>query len=326
MNYRTLGRTGLRVSEIGFGGWAIGGGWGQQADADSLAALHAALDGGVNFIDTAAGYGNGRSERVIAQARSGRRSGIVVATKTPPAAGPWPPSPYCRVEDRYPESYLRANVDERRRELGVDCIDLLQLHTWTRAWNRDPRPFDVLRELQHEGKIRHIGISTPEQDQNCVIDLMRRGCIDTVQVIYNILEQEPAAELLPAAAEHNVGVIVRVALDEGGLTGKYRRGQRFGDDDFRSKYFAGDRIDRVVERVERIAADMATIEPNRTMPEIAIRFALSHAAVGTVIVGMRNRSQADANVAIGGLPPLSESAVAALRRHAWLRGVWYGGK
>ena len=210
---------------------------------------------------------------------------------TPPAAGPWPPSPYCRVENRYPEKYLRENIDERRRLLGVDCLDLLQLHSWTRAWNANPRPLNILKQLQAEGKIRHIGISTPEQDQNCVIDLMRRGYLDVVQVIYNIFEQEPAAELLPAARECNVGVIVRVALDEGALTGKYRRGQTFPPDDFRSKYFAGDRMDRVVERVERIQADLAGLLPagTFTLADVALRFVLAHPAVSVVIPGMRNR-------------------------------------
>lgn len=328
MKYRDFGRTGVRVSEIGFGAWAIGGSWGQQSDEDSLAALHQAIDLGVNFIDTAAFYGNGRSEQIIGQVLKQRRETIFVATKTPPAAGPWPPSPYCRAEDRYPDRYLRENVDQRRKLLGVDCIDLLQLHTWTRAWNKSPRPLDTLRELQAEGKIRYIGISTPEQDQNSVIDLMRRGYLDAVQVIYNIFEQEPVAELLPAAQEHGVGVIVRVALDEGSLTGKYQRGHRFGPDDFRSKYFAGDRIDRAVERVERIQADVAGLLPanGRTMAEVALQFVLAHPAVSTVIPGIRNVAQAEANTRVSDLAPLPESVLRKLREHAWLRGVWYSGK
>lgn len=328
MKYRTLGRTGRNVSEIGFGAWAIGGGWGPQSDEESLAALHRAIDLGVNFIDTAAFYGNGRSEQIIGQVLKQRPETIFVATKTPPTAGPWPPSPYCRAEDRYPDRYLRENVDQRRKLLGVDCLDLLQLHTWTRAWNKSPRPLDTLRELQAEGKIRYIGISTPEQDQNSVIDLMRRGYLDAVQVIYNIFEQEPVAELLPAAQEHGVGVIVRVALDEGSLTGKYQRGHRFGPDDFRRKYFAGDRIDRAVQRVERIQADVAGLLPadGRTMAEVALQFVLAHPAVSTVIPGIRNVAQAEANARVSDLDPLPESVLLKLREHAWLRGVWYSGK
>ena len=201
MRARTFGRTGVSVSEIGFGAWAIGGSWGEQKEEDSTAALHRALDLGCTFIDTAAGYGNGRSERIIGKVLKERKETVFVATKTPPAPGPWPPSPYCRDDERYSESYLRANVEERLRNLGTERIDLLQLHTWTRAWNRNPRPFEVLRKLQAEGKIRFVGISTPEHDQNAVVDLMRGGWVDAVQVIYNVFDQEPAAERARRAVE-----------------------------------------------------------------------------------------------------------------------------
>ena len=324
MHYRTLGRTGLSVSEIGFGAWAIGGGWGPQAEQDSIDALHTAIDLGVNFIDTAAGYGDGKSERLIAQVLSSRPEKVWVATKTPPLPGHWPPSPYDLAEERYPAAYLRANVEERLRNLQADCLDLLQLHTWTRAWNKNPAPFDVLRQLQAEGKIRAIGVSTPEHDQNSVIDLMRSGHIDTVQVIYNIFEQEPAAELLPAASEHNVGILVRVVFDEGVLTGKYTAEMTFADGDFRKNYFAGDRLARAVQRVERIAAD--TADTGLTMPQVALQFALAHPAVSTVIPGIRNTGQAIANTAVSDLPPLPDQVLHRLHEHAWLRGFWYSGK
>lgn len=324
MNYRILGRTGLSVSEIGFGAWAIGGGWGPQAEQDSLDALHKAIDLGVNFIDTAAGYGNGKSERLIAQVLSSRPEKVLVATKTPPLPGNWPPSPYDLAEDRYPAAYLRANVEKRLRNLQTDCLDLLQLHTWTRAWNKNPAPFDVLRQLQAEGKIRAIGVSTPEHDQNSVIDLMHSGHIDTVQVIYNIFEQEPAAELLPAASEHNVGILVRVVFDEGVLTGKYTADMTFPDGDFRKNYFAGDRLARAVKRVDRIAADVA--DTGLSMPQVALQFALAHPAVSTVIPGIRNSGQAIANTSVCDLPPLPEQVLQRLREHAWLRGFWYSGK
>ena len=144
MKYRNFGMTGIKVSEIGFGAWAIGGGWGPQQDAESLAALHRALDLGVDFVDTAAGYGNGHSERLIGQVLRERKETVFVATKTPPTPGAWPPGPYDRDEERYPEAYLRSNIEERLRNLGSERIDLLQLHTWTRAWNRSPRPFEAL--------------------------------------------------------------------------------------------------------------------------------------------------------------------------------------
>ena len=274
MKYRKLGKTGLEVSEIGFGAWAIGGDWGDQNDKDSLAALHKAIDLGVNFIDTAAGYGNGRSERLIGQVLKERREKIVVATKTPPFSDPWPPTPYCKSNERYPELYLRKNIEERLKNLGTDCIDILQLHTWTRAWNHDPVPFGILQKLRKEGKIRYIGISTPEDDQNSVIELMEKGYVDIVQVIYNIFEQEPAAQLLPKAKEHQIGTIIRVVFDEGSLTGKFTSGTTFADNDFRRNYFAGDRLDRTIQRVEKIKEDIKNT--GLGMPQVALRFALDH--------------------------------------------------
>lgn len=329
MQTRPFGRHAFHCSEIGFGAWAIGGSWGAQSDTDSLAALHRALDLGCNLIDTAAGYGHGRSERLIGQvlrerAAAGKSDRVFVATKTPPAPGDWPPSPYDRAEDRYSESYLRANVAERIRNLGTPQLDLLQLHTWTRAWNRNPTPFRILRQLQREGLVRLIGISTPEQDQNCVIDLMRGGWVDAVQVIYNLFDQEPAAELLDVARECGVAIIVRVVFDEGALTGKFTAATTFPPDDFRAKYFAGDRVGRVVARVAEIERDLAG--SGYTLPQAAIKWVLAHPAVSTVIPGMRNVAQAEANCAVSDLPAMPEPLVTRLRRHNWRRGVWYGGK
>lgn len=324
MKRRTLRN--ISVSEIGFGAWAIGGSWGPQDEGESIAALHRALDLGVNFIDTAAGYGNGKSERLIAQVLKvrGDQDKVIVATKTPPVPGIWPPSPYDNVEERYPESYLRQNVEERLRNLQTDHLDVLQLHTWTRAWNKNPTAFEVLKRLKAEGKIRLVGVSTPEFDQNSVIDLMRNGWVDVVQVIYNILEQEPAAELLPVAQEHNVGIIVRVVFDEGVLTGKYTANSTFPADDFRSRYFAGDRLARAVERTEKIRADIAG--SGLSMPEAALKFALAHPAVSSVIPGIRSVQQAEANVRASELPDLTPEMLIKLQAHNWRRGDWYGGK
>ncbi|MBP6508172.1 MAG: aldo/keto reductase [Opitutaceae bacterium] len=329
MQTRPFGQHGFNCSEIGFGAWAIGGAWGAQADTDSLAALHRALDLGCNFIDTAAGYGEGRSERLIAQvlrerAAAGKKEKVFVATKTPPNAGSWPPSPYDRAEDRFPETYLRENLAERLACLGTDRLDLLQLHTWTRAWNRHPTPFKLLRQLQHEGKIGLIGVSTPEHDQNCVIDLMRGGWVDSVQVIYNLFEQEPAAELLDTAKECGVGIIVRVAFDEGVLTGKFTVNTKFGTDDFRHNYFSGDRLSRAVMRTEKIRHDLEGT--GYTLPQAALKWVLAHPAVSTVIPGIRNVAQAEANCGVSDLPAMPVALVEKLRRHNWRRAFWYGGK
>jgi aryl-alcohol dehydrogenase-like predicted oxidoreductase len=329
MQLRPFGRHGLNCSEIGFGAWAIGSHWGAQSDTDSLAALHRALDLGCNLIDTAAGYGNGHSEKIIARvlrerAAAGKQERVFVATKTPPADGAWPPSPYCRADERYSESWLRANVATRLANLGVQKLDLLQLHTWTRAWNRNPTPFKILRQLQREGLIGLVGVSTPEQDQNSVIDLMRGGWVDAVQVIYNLFEQEPAAELLDVAKEHGVAVIVRVAFDEGVLTGKFTADTKFAPDDFRARYFEGDRLARAVAHADEIKKDL--VDTGYTLPQAALKWVLAHPAVSTVIPGIRSVAQAEANCGVSDLPPMSAALVEKLRRHNWRRGVWYGGK
>lgn len=326
MKYRKLGRTGLTVSEIGFGGWAIGGSWGAQSDEDSVKALHRALDLGVTLIDTAAGYGNGHSERVISKVMKERAAWgkVAVATKVPPAPGPWPPAPYCRAAERYSEEYLRRSVEERLANLGTDCVDILQLHTWTRAWNRDPYPLEILQELRREGKLRFIGISTPEHDQNAFNQLIREGWLDVVQVIYNIFEQEPAAELLPTAAEAGVGVIARMPFDEGALTGKYTEDTRFDESDFRSRYFMGDRLKRVVREVAKVREDLEG--SGFSLPEAALKFALAHPAVSVTIPGIRNVRQAEANCAVSERPDLPKQLLAKLHRHNWRRAFWYEGR
>jgi aryl-alcohol dehydrogenase-like predicted oxidoreductase len=327
MKYRTFGKLGWQVSEIGFGAWALGGqAWGGQRDEDSAAALQQALDLGCNFIDTAQGYGDGHSERVIGKFLKERKGQpIYVATKIPPKSpGPWPPSPYDRIEDRYPEKYLRERIESSLRNLQTDCLDLLQLHTWTRAWNRAPVALEVLRALRQEGKLRGIGISTPEQDQDSLVDLMRNGWLDGVQVIYNIFEQEPQAEFLPTAIASGVGVIVRVAFDEGSLTGKFTEQTKFAPDEFRNQYFAGDRLARTVRRVEKIKAAIGPAEPD--VATAALKFALKPEAVSTVIPGMRNVRQARMNCSVSDQPPLSDALELKLHEHAWSRGNWYRGK
>lgn len=325
MRYRSFGRLGWQVSEIGFGAWAIGGSWGTQSDADSLAALRRALDLGCNFIDTAQAYGDGKSERLIGQVlreRAGSR--VYVTTKIPPVPGLWPPGPYDRIDERYPEAYLRERVERSLRDLQTDCIDIVLLHTWTRAWNRHPAALETLRELQKEGKLRGIGISTPEQDQNSLVDLMRQGWLDAVQVIYNIFDQEARAEFLPAAHESRVGVIVRVAFDESALTGKLTPQTVFEEGDFRRNYFAGDRLERTVRRVEQVKEAIRGYEPDLAVA--ALKFALKPREVSTVIPGIRNVRQAEMNLAVSDLPPMSEELEERLHAYNWRRGIWYAGK
>ena len=324
MKYRRLGKTGIEVSEIGFGAWAIGSHWGRQSDENSREAFNTAVDNGVNFIDTAFVYGEGKSERIIAELSKARSERIYVTTKTPPTDGPWPPTPYCRAEERFPEKYLREQVEQHLGNLNVDRIDILLLHTWTRAWNADPRPLEVLRKLCAEGKIGHIGVSTPEHDQNSVIELMRNGLVDVVEVIFNIFEQEPAAQLLSVAKQCDVGTIIRVAFDESSLTGKFTMDTKFEEGDFRNAFFAGDRLARTVERVEKIKQDIG--DTDLTLAQIALKFALDQEGVSTVIPGIRNKWQAEVNTGVSDLAPLADDMVDKLRLHGWNRAFWYSGK
>jgi len=319
-----LGKTPLTVSRIGFGAWAIGGSWGTQSDSESMKALHVAADSGITFFDTAASYGNGKSEELLGRFKQERDEQITIATKIPPAPGKWPPSPYCEQNLRFTKEYLISKLEERLRLLKTDCLDLLQIHTWTRAWNANPETFEILQEIKTQGKIKSIGISTPEHDQNSVIDLIKSGKIDSVQLIYNIFDQEAAAELLPVCKEYGIGVIVRVVFDEGSLTGKFDSNYQFEKDDFRNRYFAGDRLERTVKRVDAIKPIAEKLK--LSMPELAVRFSLSHEAVHTVITGIRTEQQAKMNALIGDKEPLPKEIIKELQEHAWNRAFWYSGK
>jgi aryl-alcohol dehydrogenase-like predicted oxidoreductase len=324
MKQRKFGKLGWDVSEIGFGGWALGGGaWAHQDDEESVKALRRALDLGVNLIDTAAGYGNGRSEKVIARALADHRGKVYLVSKTPPAKGPWPPNPHDAVDERYPEKYLRENLEERLRNLKVDCLDVLLLHIWNRAWNRDPKPLETLRKLKEEGKIRAFGISTPDFDQDQLNPLYVGAQIDVVQIVYNIFEQLPAAEALPTAGENGVAVMGRLVFDEGSLTGKLTPNTKFPEGDFRNNYFRGDRLAETVKRVERVRADLAGTP--YSLPHAAIRFALADPAMSLVIPGMRSVAQVESNIAATHLPEMPAPLLEKLYDHLWNRGNWHAG-
>jgi len=326
MQYRKFGQLGWHVSSMGMGTWALGSNWGPQSEDDSVAALHEALDQGCTFIDTARAYGDGKSERVIARAlKEKKHPDVYVATKVPPIPVPdWLATPYQRWDEKFPEQHIRDEVDKSLRDLEVDCLDLVQIHTWSRAWNRDPVPFHVLADLKKEGKIRGIGVSTPEIDQNAVVDLMRQGLLDSVQVIYNIFDQDAQAEIFPTAIEHDIAVIVRVAFDESSLTGKLTHETTFAEGDIRNGYFQGDRLHRTVQRVEKVRQTVGEREAN--LATAALKFALKPQAVSTVIAGIRNTQQAQMNMAVGSMPAMCDALEIELRDHNWRRAFWPAGK
>jgi aryl-alcohol dehydrogenase-like predicted oxidoreductase len=318
MRYRELGKTGLSVSEVGFGGWGIGGaGWIGARDDESKRALHRAIDAGLTFIDTAWGYGDGHSERLIGEIVRGRSERVYVATKVPPRNRVWPARHDSHVDDTFPGAYLREYTEKSLRNLGLEALDVQQLHVWSPSWLEQGDWLDEVRRLKDEGKIRFFGLSLNDHEPATGLTAVRSGVVDTVQVIYNVFDQSPEDELLSACAEHGVGVIVRVPLDEGGLTGRITPETTFPDGDWRHRYFTGDRKREVYERARAITADLD--EPLERLPEIALRYVLSNPAVSTVIPGMRSVRNVERNVAVADGRGLPEESVATLKAHRWVR-------
>lgn len=318
MKYRSL--NGLSVSEIGFGGWGIGGGnWKGGNDDESLAVLHRAVDGGLTFIDTALAYGQGRSERLIAQLLRSRTERLCVATKIPPKNHEWPARPGSRIEEMFPRAHIIACTEASLKNLGVERLDLQQLHVWTADWTDHSEWYDTFKDLQREGKIDRFGISINDHEPDSALAVVRAGRIDTVQVIYNIFDPTPAARLLPLCQEKNVGVIARCPFDEGGLTGAITLRNCFEAGDWRENYFTAVRRGRTVLRVGRLRRLLTGVG---TLSELALRFCLAQKAVSTVIPGMRRVAHVDANLAASGAGPLPEATLHALASHAWPRNFY----
>lgn len=321
MNYRTLGRTGLQVSEIGFGAWGIGKSeWIGAEDEESLRALHRAIDLGVTFIDTALAYGDGHSERLVGQVVRERSERVYVATKVPPKNLEWPARPGVPVEEVFPGKYVQECAEQSLKNLGLETVDLLQFHVWNDEWVGRGDWLEAVQRLKQQGKIRFFGVSINDHQPANALKLIETGLVDTVQVIYNIFDQSPEDELFPACQRHQVGVIVRVPLDEGGLTGKITPDTTFPPGDFRNEYFAGDRKREVYQRVQRIVEDLGISMDE--MPETALRFTLSHPAVSTVIPGMRSVRNVERNCAAGDGKGLPAAHVAKLRKHRWIRNFY----
>lgn len=317
---RRLGRTGLRVSEIGFGGWpASGSSWGRRNDNRSLAALAAAFDAGVNFVDTALIYGRGRGERLIGKALRGRSENIFVATKIPPLNREWPARPGIPLRDAFPFDHVRQCTEKSLRNLGRDTLDLLQFHVWNSEWANDPAWRETVAWLKASGKARFVGISANDHMPCSVITALRTGLVDCVQVIYNVFDQSPAGELFPVCAELDIGVIARVPLDEGSLAGAITCQTSFAWNDFRRQYFAGERKLAVCHRIQALKEDLPGPEP---MPVTALRFCLSHPAVSTVIPGSRDPSHVIQNLAASESGALSEEILQILARHRWCRNFY----
>jgi aryl-alcohol dehydrogenase-like predicted oxidoreductase len=312
MRYRALGRTNWKVSEVSFGAWAIGGSWGNVADSESLAALNKAVDSGVNFIDTADVYGTGRSERLIAQLKRERKADIVVATKAGRKLSP-------HTADGYNAANLAAFVEDSLRNLCTDCLDLLQLHCPPAEVYDRPEVFGALDELARAGKIRFYGVSVQRIDE--ARKALKYPNVQTVQIIFNCFRQRPAEVFFQEAKERNVGILARVPLASGLLTGKLTARSTFEEGDHRNfnrhgeqfdvgETFSGVDYDLALEAVDEIRS---VLPPGVSMAQFALRSILMFDAVSCAIPGGKRPEQVAENCAASELSPLSPNAMSAVR-------------
>lgn len=302
MHYRTLGKTNLKVSEIGFGGWAIGGNsYGQTDDAESLRAIQLALESGVNFFDTADIYGNGHSETLIGQALEGRRDQAVIASKVG-----WD-FYHGGTRHNFTPDYIELACHKTLERLRTDYLDLYQLHNPNLETLSREDLYRPLEKLKQEGKIRFYGISIHVPREG--IAAIQLGRSDTLQLIYNLIDQRPAAELLPLAQEKNIGVIAREPFACGLLTGKYNKEVVFQGPDHR-KGWKRDKIELDLEKLERIRKAFKLQEP---LPRLALEFILAHSAVSTVIPGVKTQVQMRDNLMASGALDLSRQEVEAIQ-------------
>jgi aryl-alcohol dehydrogenase-like predicted oxidoreductase len=303
MNYRLLGRTGYQISEVGLGAWQIGGSWGNVPDEDAIQLLHAAIDAGVNFFDTADVYGDGRSERLINRALAGRKDMIVVATKAGRRLQP-------HVAEGYNRENLTAFVERSLKNLGRESLNLLQLHCPPTDVYYQPEVFAVLDDLKKAGKILHYGVSVQKVEE--ALKAIEFDGVESVQIIFNIFRQRPLDVFLPRAVQKNVGVIVRLPLSSGLLSGKINKDTEFAADDHRNFNRQGEQFDRG-ETFSGVDLDLALkgveelrkLVPNGvSMASFALRWILDEQAVSCVIPGARNEKQVRENAAASDLPAL----------------------
>lgn len=310
METRVLGRTGRDVGVVGMGCWQIGGSWGEVSESDALATLLAAADAGVTFFDTADVYGDGRSERLVAKLLA-QREGLVVATKMGRRADP-------HVPEAFTAAAFRGWLDRSRRNLGVDTIDLVQLHCPPPAVLSDDSVYDALDALVADGVIAAYGVSVETVAE--ALTAIARPHVASVQIILNAFRRKPLEQVLPAAAAAGVGIIARVPLASGLLSGRFTRASRFAADDHRSYNRNGEQFDKgetfsgvPYEVGVDAAAEVAALTPEgMTTAQLALRWILDQPGVSTVIPGARNAEQARANAAVGSLPPLGDEVAAGL--------------
>jgi aryl-alcohol dehydrogenase-like predicted oxidoreductase len=323
MRYRQFGRAGWQVSEIGYGMWGMGS-WSNSDDQQSLESLQAAVERGCNFFDTAYAYGEGHSEKLLGQivrANSDRR--LYTATKIPPMNQQWPAPPESTLAESYPPDHVEEYVHRSLRNADLQSFDLIQFHTWNDDWLRDDRWLYKVDDLRSQKLIKAIGISLNRWEPWNGVRAVRTGQIDSVQVIYNIFDQNPEDDLFPACEEMKVAVIARVPFDEGTLTGTLTNESRWPEGDWRNTYFVPENLIPSVERAEALKETLRQWNDEHstkiTMPELALRFILTNPVVSTIIPGMRKLSHVESNIAASDAGPLPAGLYEQLKEHRWVR-------
>jgi aryl-alcohol dehydrogenase-like predicted oxidoreductase len=321
MRTRRLGKTGYEVSEIGFGAWGLGGTmWRGVEDAECKRALHAALDAGITFIDTAIAYGEGHSEGLIGEVLRERRGleSIVVATKIPPMDYMWPGKGSTPLSKVFPRHWILESVDRSLRSLRVEALHVEQFHVWHDAWLAQGEWQEVreaMSRLQAQGKVLHWGVSVNSHAPETALELLKDPLLSTVQAIYNVYDRSPERALFDVVRSADIGMIVRVPFDEGALTGAIGPDTTFPVGDWRERYFEGDRKIEAAEHAAKLKELLG--EEAATLPELALRFCLSRREVSTAIAGMRRPEHAKANAAVSDGRTLSPSMLERLASHAW---------
>lgn len=316
MHYRKLGRTGFEISDIAHGLWGMSG-WSGSDDKQSMQALQLAVDLGCNFFDTAWAYGEGHSDHLLGQliaANKGKR--LYAASKVPPKNKKWPASSKDEYSDVFPAKHVFKFADKIRKRLGTDKIDLLQFHVWSDNWADEPEFRSTIEKLKSDGYVRYFGLSLNRWQPENGIRALHTGLVDTVQVVYNVLDQNPEDRLLPLCQQLDIGIIARVPLDEGSLAGNLTLETRFPKNDFRANYFNPQNLAATVQRVEKLKAD---VPASMTLPDMALRYILSHPAVSTTIVGMRKLEHVKRNLALSDAGPLDPALLQTLKAHRWER-------
>jgi aryl-alcohol dehydrogenase-like predicted oxidoreductase len=331
MHYRRFGRTGWTVGEIGYGMWGLAG-WTGSDDDETEKALERSVELGCNFFDTAWAYGQGHSERLLGEILKGTGVGtgqgtgqgtgyrnpspIRVATKVPPKNLTWPGKAETPISQVFPPDHIREYTEKSLKNLGVETLDLQQLHVWSDAWAGDPGWQRAARKLKDDGLIRAFGISVNRWEPENVLRALDTGLVDSVQVVYNIFDQAPEDELFPYCEQHGIAVIARVPFDEGSLTGTLTRSSTWPSGDFRNIYFKSPNLDDTLAHVERLKP---LVPEGSDLPELALRFILHHPSVSTTIPGMRKRRNVERNIAASDGAPLPPRLLDALRAHRWDR-------